>query len=58
MFKEILGSLGARVLGLGFGFTPIQPTRIQPVYIPAWFVDAELEASAWITTGDDTKQVQ
>jgi hypothetical protein len=42
VFKGIFGSLGARFLP-GFGFQPLQPTRIQPVYFPAWIIDAELE---------------
>ena len=49
MFKDVLGSLGARFFGQDAGFTPIQPRRIQPIYFPAWFVDAELESSAWVS---------
>jgi hypothetical protein len=49
----LLGSLGARFLP-GFGFKPLQPTRIQPVYLPAWFVDAEVEAKA--VTADNEGQ--
>jgi hypothetical protein len=55
MFKDILGSLGARLFGLGWGFTPIQPTRIQPVYFPAWIIDTELEASAWLALDSDSE---
>lgn len=42
LFKDLLGSLGARLLP-GFGFKPVQPLRITPVYFPAWIVDAEVQ---------------
>ncbi|KAF9468108.1 hypothetical protein BDZ94DRAFT_1247203 [Collybia nuda] len=42
VFKNFLGSLGARYLP-GFGFEPIRPLRITPVYFPAWVVDAEVQ---------------
>ena len=38
----LLSSLAARFLP-GFGFQPIKPTRITPVYFPAWFIDAEAQ---------------
>ncbi|OCH95396.1 hypothetical protein OBBRIDRAFT_788281 [Obba rivulosa] len=40
------GSLGAFVLP-GRGFTPYQPKSIQAVYLPAWFIDAEVQAHVW-----------
>ena len=51
MFQDLIGSLGARFFGPGVGFTPIQPKQIQAVYFPAWFVDAELAAGAWVSQG-------
>lgn len=42
LFKDFLGSLGARYLP-GFGFEPIRPIRMTPVYFPAWIVDAEVQ---------------
>jgi hypothetical protein len=42
LFNGIFNSLGARFLP-GFGFKQLQPTNIQPVYFPAWIIDAELE---------------
>ncbi|KAK2463403.1 hypothetical protein APHAL10511_004489 [Amanita phalloides] len=44
VFKQVIGSFGARLLP-GFGFEPIRPTRIVPVYFPAWVIDGELQAS-------------
>lgn len=41
-FRGIFGSLAARFLP-GFGFQPLQPMRIIPVYFPAWIIDAEIE---------------
>lgn len=49
VFKQLFGSVGARLLP-GFGFEPVLPKWIAPVYFPAWVIDAELEAS--ITQGD------
>ncbi|PFH52962.1 hypothetical protein AMATHDRAFT_45869 [Amanita thiersii Skay4041] len=49
MFNKFLGSLGARYLP-GFGFEPLRPTRITPVYFPAWIIDAEVQAS--VSYGD------
>ena len=46
IFKDLLNSLRASFFGSG---TPIQPTQIEAVYLPSWFVDAEVEANAWIT---------
>ena len=42
MFKGFFRSLAARFLP-GLGYQPLQPTRIIPVYFPAWIIDAELE---------------
>jgi hypothetical protein len=52
-FKSFLRSVGARVLGLDF--KPIQPDKIQAVYLPTWFIDAELEANAWVTPADGSE---
>lgn len=46
--RNIWGSFGATFLP-GMGFKPLQPDRIQAVYIPIWFVDAEVEAHAWLS---------
>lgn len=43
-FSQFLGSIAARLLP-GFGFEPIRPAQIVPVYFPAWVFDAELQAS-------------
>ncbi|OCH95385.1 hypothetical protein OBBRIDRAFT_575938 [Obba rivulosa] len=32
-------------------FAPLQPKRIEPAYLPAWFIDAELRASVWDNAG-------
>jgi len=42
MFKQFLGSLGARFLP-GFGFKPFLPVKLTPVYFPGWIIDAEAE---------------
>ncbi|KAG0706822.1 hypothetical protein DFH29DRAFT_900197 [Suillus ampliporus] len=52
LFRDFLGSLGAKYLG--GNFQPIQPIRIQPVYFPAWFVDAEVESH--MNARDDERQ--
>lgn len=44
LFRQLLGSVGARLLP-GFGFEPVRPKWIAPVYFPAWVIDAELETS-------------
>ncbi|KAF8704424.1 hypothetical protein AX14_014020 [Amanita brunnescens Koide BX004] len=54
VFKQLFGSVGARLLP-GFGFEPVLPKWIAPVYFPAWVIDAELEAS--ITQGDTQRTV-
>jgi hypothetical protein len=56
MFKDIVGSLGARFLP-GFGFNPIRPIRIEPVYFPAWIIDGEVEAMVSMSSDDETEQV-
>ncbi|EGN99173.1 hypothetical protein SERLA73DRAFT_53875, partial [Serpula lacrymans var. lacrymans S7.3] len=59
-FPSVLPSLGAKYLP-GFGFIPMQPAQIQPIYLPAWFVDAELQANAWLSPhnseSEDAQQV-
>ena len=42
MFKGFFRSLAARFLP-ALGYHPLQPTRIIPVYFPAWIIDAEME---------------
>ncbi|RDB26000.1 hypothetical protein Hypma_006535 [Hypsizygus marmoreus] len=42
LFKQFVGSIGARYLP-GFGFKPITPSQIIPVYFPAWTIDAEMQ---------------
>ncbi|KAG2110867.1 uncharacterized protein F5147DRAFT_687596 [Suillus discolor] len=51
-FRDFVGSLGAKYIG--GNFQPIQPIRIQPVYFPAWFLDAEVES--YLTDEDDERQ--
>ncbi len=48
-FRQFLGSFAAQLLP-GFGFEPLRPAQIIPVYFPAWVFDAELQAS--ITCND------
>ncbi|GLB40458.1 hypothetical protein LshimejAT787_0803290 [Lyophyllum shimeji] len=43
VFKDLIGSLGARFLP-GFGFEPLRPLRISPVYFPGWIIDTQLSA--------------
>lgn len=31
-----------------FGFTPLKPVRLQPVYFPAWILDVELQGQVSI----------
>ncbi|TFK72903.1 hypothetical protein BDN72DRAFT_791692 [Pluteus cervinus] len=56
MFTEIIGSLGARYLP-GLGFEPFKPTRITPVYFPAWIIDAEVQANVTSTQEEETQSV-
>ncbi|KAG6908329.1 hypothetical protein DXG01_005240 [Tephrocybe rancida] len=49
LFKELIGSLGARFIP-GFGFKPLRPVRITPVYFPGWIIDAEVSVD--VTCGD------
>ncbi|KAG1750771.1 hypothetical protein EDB19DRAFT_1676880 [Suillus lakei] len=51
-FRDFIGSLGAKYIG--GNFQPIQPIRIQPVYFPAWFLDAEVES--YLNDEDDDRQ--
>ena len=53
LFRDFLGSLGAKYIG--GNFQPIQPIRIQPVYFPAWFLDAEVES--YLNDEDHERQV-
>ncbi|KAF8656829.1 hypothetical protein AX16_002377 [Volvariella volvacea WC 439] len=55
MFNGLLGSLGARFLP-GFGFEPLKPVRITPVYFPAWIIDAEVQASVHLSHGEESQQ--
>ncbi|KAG2128135.1 hypothetical protein BD769DRAFT_1667689 [Suillus cothurnatus] len=52
LFRDFIGSFGAKYIG--GNFQPIQPIRIQPVYFPAWFLDAEVES--YLTDEDDERQ--
>ena len=38
-----------------FGTGTIHPKHVQAVYLPAWIVDAEVEANAWL---GDSSQVR
>ncbi|KAK7690705.1 hypothetical protein QCA50_005804 [Cerrena zonata] len=55
--KDILQSLGARFLP-GFGIKPIQPKQAKAVYLPAWIIDAEVEAKFWVRTAEDQEAGQ
>jgi len=37
-----------------FGYNSILPKHIQAVYLPAWIVDAEVQANAWF--GDSSQE--
>ena len=49
IYKDLLNFLRACFFGSG---TPTQPAKIEAVYLPSWFVDAEVEANAWVTATD------
>jgi hypothetical protein len=53
----VIASILAKYLPIS-GFKPLQPTRIQPLYFPTWFVRAELEATAWLSSDSDTEGSQ
>ena len=53
----MLGSLAARYLP-GFGFKPFQPQQAKAVYIPAWIIDAEVEAKFWVRTNQNEEAAQ
>ncbi|EMD34074.1 hypothetical protein CERSUDRAFT_97999 [Gelatoporia subvermispora B] len=52
---RLWGSLGAFVLP-GRGFTPYKPKTIQAVYLPAWFIDAEVQANVWESDRSDDSE--
>lgn len=51
-WSDSLKALGAQALPFFFDWTPPQPERMQAVYLPVWFMDAEVQAR--IHDGDDT----
>ncbi|TFK40334.1 hypothetical protein BDQ12DRAFT_680763 [Crucibulum laeve] len=55
--KSILSSIAARVLP-GFGFQPIQPSRLSPVYFPAWVIDAEVKADVTVKDSEQNAVAQ
>ncbi|KIL67566.1 hypothetical protein M378DRAFT_9342 [Amanita muscaria Koide BX008] len=57
LMKQFIGSMGARFLP-GLGFEPLQPTRILPVYFPAWVIDGELQASISYGESQRNSQIQ
>lgn len=46
-FPMIFSSLAAHYVP-NAGFTSYQPSRIQPLYLPGWFIDAEVTAKLWV----------
>ena len=56
-FTSLVASILAKYFPMS-GFKPLQPTRIQPLYFPTWFVRAELEATAWLSPDSDTEGSQ
>lgn len=56
-FTTLIASILAKYFPMS-GFRPLQPTRIQPLYFPTWFVRAELEAKAWISSESDAEGSQ
>lgn len=55
--QDILPSLAARFLP-GLGFKPIQPQQAKAVYVPAWIIDAEVEAKFWLKTAEEQEAGQ
>ncbi|KAH7913223.1 hypothetical protein BJ138DRAFT_1146630 [Hygrophoropsis aurantiaca] len=45
--EGLLSALAAKYLP-ALGKMPVRPERIQAIYYPAWIVDAEFEAKAWL----------
>lgn len=56
-FTTLIASILSKYFPMS-GFKPLQPTRIQPLYLPTWFVRAELEATAWLSSQSDTEESQ
>ncbi|KAH0833300.1 hypothetical protein J3R83DRAFT_12365 [Lanmaoa asiatica] len=56
-FTTLIASIFAKYFPMS-GFEPLRPTRIQPLYFPTWFVRAELEAAAWLSSESDTEGSQ
>ncbi|KAF6754487.1 hypothetical protein DFP72DRAFT_1068516 [Ephemerocybe angulata] len=57
--KDLLGSAVARFLGPFLGENwGIQPTRIVPLYFPAWIADAELKADVSYKDSPKTVDIQ
>ncbi|KAH9922277.1 hypothetical protein B0H21DRAFT_175553 [Amylocystis lapponica] len=38
------------------GFKPIRPVQIQALYLPAWIIDAEVQADGWLSGDTDGAQ--
>jgi hypothetical protein len=55
-FTPIINALGAKYFPKS-GFTPLQPKQIRPVYLPAWFVDAEVNAKLVSSSNREDQQV-
>ncbi|KAG8213022.1 hypothetical protein J3R82DRAFT_11414 [Butyriboletus roseoflavus] len=56
-FTTLIASILAKYFPMN-GFQPLQPTRIQPLYFPTWFVRAELDVMAWLSSESDTEGSQ
>lgn len=56
-FTTLIASILAKYFPMS-GFQPLRPTRIQPLYFPTWFVRAELEATAWLSSESDAEESQ
>ncbi|KIJ14314.1 hypothetical protein PAXINDRAFT_181099 [Paxillus involutus ATCC 200175] len=54
---SLLTSVLAKYLPMS-GFKALRPARIQALYYPTWFVDAELQAKAWFSSSSDSEDSQ
>jgi hypothetical protein len=55
-FTPIINALGAKYFPKS-GFAPHQPKQIRPVYLPGWFIDAEVNAKLVSSSDREDQQV-
>ncbi|KAF8442360.1 hypothetical protein L210DRAFT_3536418 [Boletus edulis BED1] len=56
-FTSAIASILAKYFPMS-GFKPLQPTRLQPLYFPTWFVHAELKATGWLSSEAGAEEPQ